>query len=294
MWESYCASKGIKSVIGNYKDNRFNGLFETSAAIIYHRNDFIHILQTVDKPNLKIQSVKADLLSPTILSMLTVIAILHVQITGPYWMLVTSGVVSYLELYPHIQALETYLEGCAQCPEKMLQGESWIVDIEIERVRHCEKYSQVINAHCLSPLEAKLLTVCCQAMLQTVRKQLSDFLFGGRYSTAPTKEDMARTGYAQVTNLGCEHHFGDLDSSQKRRPNASIHHHSSVQLLKRNGKRVITWLKEMEEEERTDLLKRARKGGKELRQRHLEQQRQVVRDVLEASEKSSKKKNTPS
>lgn len=26
-WEAHCAAKGFKSLIGNYKDNRFNALF---------------------------------------------------------------------------------------------------------------------------------------------------------------------------------------------------------------------------------------------------------------------------
>ena len=37
LWEVYCANHGIKSRIGSYKDNRFNGLFETSAQVLHHR-----------------------------------------------------------------------------------------------------------------------------------------------------------------------------------------------------------------------------------------------------------------
>lgn len=35
-WDAYCASKGIKSLIGNYRDNRFNSLFQTSAEVFLH------------------------------------------------------------------------------------------------------------------------------------------------------------------------------------------------------------------------------------------------------------------
>ena len=56
-WQAHCASMGIKSVIGNYRDNRFNALFETAAEIHLHKTDFLKILDTVETHNLKIKSV---------------------------------------------------------------------------------------------------------------------------------------------------------------------------------------------------------------------------------------------
>lgn len=66
-----------------------------------------------------------------------------------------------------------------------------------------------------------------------IQKQLVDFLSGVKYAETPDKEDIERTEFAHNTNsFGCEHHFGDLDSYQKRRPNASMHHHTTIQMLK--------------------------------------------------------------
>jgi hypothetical protein len=62
-WEAHCANLGIKSVIGNYRDNRFNALFETAAEIHLHKIDFLKVLDTVETPNLKIKSVIEDLRS---------------------------------------------------------------------------------------------------------------------------------------------------------------------------------------------------------------------------------------
>ena len=77
-------------------------------------------------------------------------------------------------------------------------------------------------------------------MFKCIKKQLVDFLPGGKFYQTPI--DPKPTSFAPLTNLGCEHHFGDLDSSQRRRPNASYHHHTSVQLLKRNRKQVMEWI----------------------------------------------------
>ncbi|KAH3818946.1 hypothetical protein DPMN_120674 [Dreissena polymorpha] len=71
-------------------------------------------------------------------------------------------------------------------------------------------------------------------MLRCVDKQLVDFLPGGQFNDMSRSEDLNRTKFAHSTNLSCEHHLGDLDNSQKQRPNVTLHHHSSVQLLKRN------------------------------------------------------------
>lgn len=59
-----------------------------------------------------------------------------------------------------------------------------------------------------------------------------------------------------MSNLACEHHFGDLDSSQRRRPSASMHHHSSIQLLKRNRKGMMSWIQEMSINERNKMIKK--------------------------------------
>ena len=53
---------GMDSVIGNYKDNRFNALFQTAADIYLHRKDFITVLQSINFPNLLLKSVLADIL----------------------------------------------------------------------------------------------------------------------------------------------------------------------------------------------------------------------------------------
>ena len=105
-------------------------------------------------------------------------------------------------------------------------------------------------------------------MTETVEKQLVDFLPSGKYSGPADPVELDRTGFAHVTNLGCEHHFGDLDSSQRRRPNASLHHHSSIQLLKRNRQGIQDWISKLSSEAKEQLFSDARKHGPQLRKKH--------------------------
>ncbi|KAH3818798.1 hypothetical protein DPMN_120524 [Dreissena polymorpha] len=93
-------------------------------------------------------------------------------------------------------------------------------------------------------------------MIKCIEKQLCDFLPGGHFSGAPSQSDIDRTKFAYSTNLGCEHHFEDLDISQKRRPNESLHHHTSVLLLKRNREQLKRWYDGLTKEEEVCYGKR--------------------------------------
>jgi len=53
-----------------------------------------------------------------------------------------------------------------------------------------------------------------RAMSKVITKQLADFLSGGKFAGCPSDRALQDTKFAPITNLGCEHHFGDLDSSQ--------------------------------------------------------------------------------
>ena len=47
IWKAHCAATGTKSLIGNYKNNRFNALFQTAVEIFLHRSNFKDILEFV-------------------------------------------------------------------------------------------------------------------------------------------------------------------------------------------------------------------------------------------------------
>ena len=293
LWEAHCAQHGIKSRISNYKDNRFNGLFQTAAQVLHHVQDFIYVLH-FRTSNKKLQSVQGDLEDPIVITFVQALAIVYVQITGPYWHLMVSGDVPYVSLYNIIQPLLEYIEECNIDPQPLYNPEGpaclapyrgpdshAYVDMVVS-----PKYPEHVT------LINTLLQAACRGMAKTIRKQLVDFLPGGIYGQAPSDETVQRTSFAAKTNLPCEHHFGDLDSSQRRRPNCTFHHHSTVQMLKRNRRQIKEWLAKMTVEERSDIWKRARKHAKELREKHRNAEKEE-RDKLYkmAQRDDSKKKN---
>ena len=268
LWEVHCANHGIKSRIGSYKDNRFNGLFETSAQILHHKEDFLYIL-SLRTSNKKLQSVQADLQDPLVMSFSQAMAILYINITGPFWHLMDTGDVPYINLHTVIQPLLEYLETAVETPSLLLDPAG------PDCLRQFRGKESQDFIHLLVPLfpehQAELescLKAGCIGIVRTIRKQLTDFLPGGTYSQTPSEEELKRTSFAHKTNLSCEHHFGDLDSSQRRRPNCSMHHHSTVQMLKRNAQNIKTWYSGMKAEEQADLWKEARLHARDLRERH--------------------------
>ena len=106
------------------------------------------------------------------------------------------------------------------------------------------------------------IPVLAGAMLKCVHNQLGEFLPDRKFNNVESKS--------------CEHHFGDLDSSQRRRPNATYHHHTSVQLLKRN---VMTWMYKMVDEDRQTLLKDACKERSKLSAKHRQNDRKVLENI---------------
>lgn len=286
LWEAHCAVSGKKSVIGNYRDNRFNALFQTAAEVFHHKNDFVAVLECVTNPNLKLKSVLADLKSDSIMSLVQCLGVVYLKITGPYWNLVTSVEVPYLELYKEIAALNEFLLTCEKNPSRMLETEYYWKDdssnsLAVVNEKLLSDVFKVENTTESRGLLLKTLKLVCHAMNATIQKQLNDFLRDGNFGKQPSREDLKRTQFAHLTNLGCEHHFGDLDSSQRRRPSATMHHHSSVQLLKRNRTNMMDWLVDMPGDMRTELLKSARKGGKELRKKHRADEHSVL-EVINA------------
>ncbi|KAH3884181.1 hypothetical protein DPMN_008154 [Dreissena polymorpha] len=64
-----------------------------------------------------------DLKSDQVQNLLAVFASIYVSVTGPYWEVVTSGNVPYVQLYSYIQNLETFLQKCIETPSILLKGE---------------------------------------------------------------------------------------------------------------------------------------------------------------------------
>ena len=299
VWDIHCAQNGFKSRIGQYKDNRFNGLFETSAQVLYHIDDFVYLLQ-YRTSNKKLKSIQADLQDPTVVTLVQAMAILFIQITGPYWNIMEKSDIPYVNLGPTvIQPLLAFVDECTNDPLPLFgDGPDCLIPYKdnIHEIYH--RLLEPLHPECVEILYTAL-KLSCKAIAKTLRKQANDFLPGGKYAELASADLVKRTGFSQNNNNGCEHHFGDLDSSQRRRPNCSMHHHSTVQMLKRNREAIKKWYSAMPPIKQQALWKEARERGKQLRAKHrkdeAEQRHQLyVKTVSSETLKKNKKKQVNS
>ncbi|KAH3692131.1 hypothetical protein DPMN_193944 [Dreissena polymorpha] len=98
--------------------------------------------------------------------MLEACFILYVHVTGPYWWLVSTGKVSYLELSPVMKELELNLQRSTTCPE-LLEGEHWL-NFDNMDIPHMMKFSSLVQHIQKTTLLWTLLKQMAQSMLRTV------------------------------------------------------------------------------------------------------------------------------
>lgn len=84
-------------------------MFETAAATVYHKERIEELLTKLKEGNklldLKQKSVLLDIQDPHVMAILHALAIMGVKVTLPYWDLVTSRQIQYLDLHQYIQPL---------------------------------------------------------------------------------------------------------------------------------------------------------------------------------------------
>ena len=130
-------------------------------------------------------------------------------------------------------------------------------------------------------------------MQNCVNLQLSSFLPGGKYGCQQEEKEVQRTKGSGLNNLTSERCFGFLDASVSKR-HASLHYHSSVNMLKTSRGRFQNLLASKGEMERGNLWKLTRRNGRKMRERHRQGERnQLQTEERELQEESVRKQRKP-
>ncbi|GFN75763.1 sodium leak channel non-selective protein-like [Plakobranchus ocellatus] len=267
QWEAFCFEKGIKSTIKSYKDNRFNGLFEVSAQLFHHHVDFLYLLDSIPSKNNKQTRLTTSLRNPSLLLLVECLGLFFHKVTGPFWTMVISTNVTHQRFKNIIVHLKHDLQKCQDDPHFLFHPQSFsLLKFSNTSPETSQGLSQSVRC---SKMKALISTIS-EGLVSTITVQLRDVLEN-------SEEVVVK---APLTNLASERHFGHLDSSQRRRPHCSLHHHSSVILLKQTRKRLRTWYNSMDAKEKVRLWERARKQGKEMRRKHQERDRRAVMGSL--------------
>ena len=151
LWESNCAENGIKSHISNYRDNRFDCIFENAAQIRLNLTDLLTVLSLVKAPNQKVVSVSADLKSKRLTDSVLVLAIyIYIHVTGPFWQICEFGAVKYIDLgCKYIQPLLAFIEQCIDNPASLEDPANTnpLAEFHTSRLREYESTISMANAN---------------------------------------------------------------------------------------------------------------------------------------------------
>jgi hypothetical protein len=95
-----------------------------------------------------------------------------------------------------------------------------------------EIIQQVFDKAKVLPKTIENFNIVCSSMLTVVKRQLSDHLESGTYGVATEPDLKSRTSHSKLTNIAAENLLEDLDFCLKWKPNASLRHHSAINMFK--------------------------------------------------------------
>ncbi|KAL3861249.1 hypothetical protein ACJMK2_007297 [Sinanodonta woodiana] len=137
---------------------------------------------------------------------------------------------------------------------------------------------------------AALKSLCLETVI-VARKQLSDFLPDGCFGKDLPEDQKKIIDHCPLTNILGENAFGDLDFDIGKRRHFSLHHRSTVQMLKQNS--TISWLNTKNADDATEIMLKAKEKAQVYRQRHKKQEKIVmlkVREKMFENERTKKEK----
>ena len=279
-WEVFCGEKlGVESKVTSFRMNRFNNFFQGAATLFHHQHHIVNYLSNYrNNPNLKLESVLHDAQSTEVQCLVRAVGMLYYKVTGPFWMLLESNV-QYVDLYIYVQQMLACFEAWSSDASPLLSdGPGIFESFQVPK-------DQVYQTLCVGngesgELAKKALEVILPEFIKCTKRQLDDFLPGGKYGSEPPEELRGQMRHCRLTNLVSENEFGDLDFSQYRRRHASLHFHSGIQMAKRN-KTISKWLSSKPEEAQSRFLKFARSKSHEMRQKHMLAEKAIVKQTKE-------------
>ena len=286
QWDAFCSEHvKIKSKVTSFRMNRFNNFFLGAAGLFFHREHITTFLQDFRGDlNLKLESVLLDAESSEIISIIQALGLIYFSIIGPFWELLHSNV-HYLDKYKFIQKMYGKFKEWQHDSSELMQQKTCVFpEFAIDN----DLWDELIAAGC-SEITKQVLEKIMGGFIKVIEKQLEDFLPTGKYGKEPSQEMRKKMESCKLTNLVSEFEFGDLDFSQYRRRHASMHFHSSVQMLKRN-KTISKWLSSKSSSDQEKLLKICKEKSALLRAKHKEAERNVIVKIQERLEETNRRK----
>ncbi|KAK7105611.1 uncharacterized protein [Littorina saxatilis] len=273
-WLAYCEMTNKTSTVPSFKSNRFNSIFYGATKLLAHRDDIIEFLSDyMPSRNQKLESVLKDAQSEEVNVFVATLAMVYERITGPYWTLLCAGETSYAEFFLPVVELHAQLREWRDDSASIFSPH--VPSLFSIQVPDASSLAALLDLDEATQQKVqRAFSHFCVNFVAVTERQLDDFLPGGRYHAVQDPQVLERLRHSHITNLLGEACFGDLDISIYTHRNSSVHHHSTLTMLKRN-KTMKAWFNQKSNEEQRQLLLNASSSGPEMRKRHRENDREV-------------------
>jgi hypothetical protein len=208
-------------------------------------------------------------------------------VTTPLWCTIKDKLLHILDACPYYEEIITYLEECSNDVENFMTGNNKLSFCNEMSLASNEIYQALIAPSEYDNLVASVLKMILPGICKVCKTLFKDFIEDGHWKSVRENDQMRlKTASVPKHNKFSETIFGHLNRILREKPNVSMIANEAYVMFVHN--KTLQWLQEKCGQEKSSLLKNARKDVKEahkkFRDRVLEIERQR-RLILEQKEK---------
>ncbi|XP_061186880.1 uncharacterized protein LOC133195007 [Saccostrea echinata] len=273
------------------RGNRFNLCFYNAAgAFFIHKLLLQYLLSSKSSFNFVMNAIVSALQSKLFLTILRALGIICKFLTEPYWKktLEVSSIANMSTVY---QRFLYVLNVINENPSVLLNREIKLFEGPDFYDPVCDfLYSVSVN----DDLTCVFIKRCTTVLIAKAKKLFADFLDGGKYFNACSKNFFKECSSCSTNNISIERLMGQLDFKVKYAATSSVNTIESVLMFNNND--TINWLAKKSEDNQRQIINNARKESRtfllenrrrkeDLLQKHL----QIIREKEEETKKKKER-----
>ena len=262
---AYLSSHGVtRNPLASFRGNRFNILFYDAGALFtiapLVEKFFMEVWQT---PNQLLRAVLADIQVPQFRSGCKALGLINKMITGPLWRVLESHEISILEMNDRFLHLKSCLDKWSLDAMPLLCGEAVVYpDFPPS---HDTIFDLLVSPSEYDTIAQEIVQMIFSAFSSLLSRMVEDHLPGGIYDN-PSARLVSETKSVPKTNTVSERDFAKLDRLLREKPNATTLSIEGMILFSNN--KTARWLNSKSEEERQQLMQKARTLAPEFRKQY--------------------------
>ncbi|VDI51116.1 Hypothetical predicted protein [Mytilus galloprovincialis] len=253
FWEVFLKGRDIKNHLVTFHGHRINIAFHDCAAVYFHRNDVLELLQDYPEPNGLLKSVLFDIKAKVFIAGSRAMGMLDKLVTAPFWKILEQEG-SILDINNHLLQMKLCLSQWAADGSEPFSG-ALMYDVSLldKDDLYNELFKETNDPQLDSFTQIALELLCAQLQI-ILERQAASQLPGGSY-WEPSKNIKEMSKNVPKTNAISERDMAILDNLLKAKPAAKSSTLETVLMWTRN--KPSKWLCNLPVSERHAALESA-------------------------------------